>query len=99
MQRLEEAAPQALFFLSLKRDTMKVSQTNGVRWRSIALGLLLIPVNCYWIVQKQTWACLGPPDTLSLFYNVILILLVLISSISSTVELGSTERQRHSSSG
>lgn len=57
---------------------MKVSQTNGVRWRSIVLGLLLIPVNSYWIVQKQTWACLGPPDTLSLFYNVILILLVLI---------------------
>jgi hypothetical protein len=57
---------------------MKVSQTNVISWRSIILGVLLIPVNCYWIIQKQTWAALGPPDTLSLFYNVIFILLVLV---------------------
>ena len=57
---------------------MKMSRSNGIRWRAVIIGFLLIPVNCYWIVQKQTWACLGPPDTLSLFYNVIFILLLLI---------------------
>ena len=57
---------------------MKSSNVNVITWRSIMLGILLIPVNCYWIIQKQTWAVLGPPDTLSLFYNVIFILLILI---------------------
>lgn len=56
---------------------MKNSQAVRVRWRSILIGLSLIPVNCYWIIQK-TGVWLGPPDTLSLFYNVIFILLVLI---------------------
>jgi hypothetical protein len=56
---------------------MKSSQAVGVRWRSIIIGFLLIPINCYWIIQK-TGVWLGPPDTLSLFYNVIFILLVLI---------------------
>ena len=50
----------------------------GIRWRPIMLGLLLIPINCYWIVQKQSVVWLGPPDTLSLFYNVIFVLALLI---------------------
>ena len=56
---------------------MKSSHAVGIRWRSIMIGFLLIPINCYWIIQK-TGLWMGPPDTLSLFYNVIFILLVLI---------------------
>lgn len=44
---------------------------------------MLVIINIVWVVQKETqpgWvtAAVGPPDTLSLFYNVIFILFILI---------------------
>jgi len=48
-----------------------------VTWRSIFISLVLIPFNCYWSIQRGLiWG--GPPTTLSLFYNVIFCLFVLI---------------------
>ena len=56
---------------------------GGIRLRTLIIGLILIPVNIYWVVQKEAqagWvtAAVGPPDTLSLFYNVIFILFILL---------------------
>jgi len=57
--------------------------TSGIRPGAIIIGLILIPINIYWVVQKEAqagWvtAAVGPPDTLSLFYNVIFILFILL---------------------
>ena len=50
----------------------------GVTFRAIALGLLLIPVNTYFIMANHLkfWSTL--PTTMSLIYNVIITLMVLI---------------------
>ena len=52
-------------------------QPSGVTGRSIVLALLLIPPNAYWSIHRGLiWG--GPPATLSLFYNVVFTLFVLI---------------------
>ena len=52
-------------------------QSSGVTGRSIVLALLLIPPNAYWSFHRGLiWG--GPPATLSLFYNVVFTLFVLI---------------------
>ena len=50
----------------------------GVTFRAITLGLLLIPVNTYFIMANHLkfWSTL--PTTMSLIYNVIITLMVLI---------------------
>ena len=50
----------------------------GVTFRAIILGLLLIPVNTYFIMANHLkfWSTL--PTTMSLIYNVIITLMVLI---------------------
>ena len=50
----------------------------GVTFRAIVLGLLLIPVNTYFIMANHLkfWSTL--PTTMSLIYNVIITLMVLI---------------------
>ena len=50
----------------------------GVTFRCIVIGLLLIPLNCLWIVLAEIMWYSGEPTTISLFYNVIFILTVLI---------------------
>ncbi|HOJ22407.1 MAG TPA: hypothetical protein PLY56_12825, partial [Armatimonadota bacterium] len=46
-------------------------------WRSILLGLLLIPPNCYWIVQMER-VRKGPYVTsISLFANALFVLVLL----------------------
>lgn len=59
----------------------------GIPWRAVLIGLLLLPVNAFWLVQMEmssgglalsTWA-LGPyPTTFSLFANVICFLVLLL---------------------
>ncbi|MBI1925200.1 hypothetical protein HYR99_13240 [Candidatus Poribacteria bacterium] len=43
---------------------------------AILLGLILIPLNNYWIMSAATWGS-GYPTTFSLFFNVIFILFFL----------------------
>lgn len=52
-------------------------QRIGASWRALALGLLLIPPNCYWIIQMER-VRKGPYVTsISLFANVVFVLVVL----------------------
>ena len=46
--------------------------------RSILIGLLLIPMNSYWVIQMEIVRYSGHPTCISLFFNVIFILSVLI---------------------
>jgi len=48
--------------------------TSLIRARCILLGLLLIPANCYWIIQMEVMWYAGQPTTISLFQNVLLCL-------------------------
>ncbi|MBI2192264.1 MAG: hypothetical protein HYU36_09790 [Planctomycetes bacterium] len=49
-----------------------------VRPRAFLISLLLIPFNAYWIMQIEAVWYSGHPTTISLFFNVILLLCVLI---------------------
>ena len=60
-----------------RNSKIDLHQPSGVTGRSIVLALLLIPLNAYWSIHRGLiWG--GPPATLSLFYNVVFTLFVLI---------------------
>ena len=50
----------------------------GVTWRAVLIGLLLIPINSYWIFMTEIIRYLGHPTTISLFYSSVFILLVFV---------------------
>ena len=50
----------------------------GVTFRCIVIGLVLIPLNAFWLVLSQMVWMSGQPTTLSLFYNVIFIIFLLV---------------------
>lgn len=50
---------------------------KAVTWRSVLLSLVLLPINAYWIVQMEQIRYSAHPTTISLFFNLIFILLVL----------------------
>jgi hypothetical protein len=47
----------------------------GVTWRALLVGILLIPVNVYWIMDSRGQ---GYPTTVSLYFNVIFCVFILI---------------------
>ena len=50
----------------------------SVRWWSIAIGLLLIPINCYWITYIELVQYSAQPTIVSLIFPVVFNVLVLI---------------------
>jgi Family of unknown function (DUF6785)/Domain of unknown function (DUF6784) len=50
----------------------------GVTFRSIVIGLVLIPVNALWLALSEIMWYSGEPTTISLFYNVVFILFWLV---------------------
>src|SRR5580704_316060 len=46
--------------------------------RAVAVALLLMPVNAYWVICMEAMRYSGHPTTISLFFNVVFILVVLI---------------------
>jgi hypothetical protein len=53
---------------------MPDQQTHCIRFRAILLGLILIPANCFWIIQMEVMWYIAQPTTISLFQNVLLCL-------------------------
>jgi len=51
---------------------------HNVTYRSILIGLILIPVNAVWLILMEEFRYSGHPTTASLFFNVIFWLFVLI---------------------
>ena len=50
---------------------------NPIRARCFVVGILLMPINAYWIIQMEiTWYA-GHPTTISLFFNVVLFMVVI----------------------
>ncbi len=50
---------------------------RAVTWRSVALCLLLLPINAYWVVQMEVVRYSAHPTTISLLFNTVFILLCL----------------------
>lgn len=53
-------------------------QSAGASWRAITIGLLLIPVNVYWVIQIEGIWYSGMITLISLFMNTTISLLVII---------------------
>ena len=61
------------------KPTLSPSKSRpSVRWRSIAIGLLLIPINCYWITYIELVQYSAQPTIVSLIFTVVFNVLVLI---------------------
>src|SRR5438874_2069691 len=67
----EAARPQA------EPDTDLTPRAKAVTWRSCLAALLLLPVNAYWVVQMEVVRYSAHPTTISHFFNIIFIILVL----------------------
>ncbi|MBD3184274.1 hypothetical protein GF312_18470 [Candidatus Poribacteria bacterium] len=52
-------------------------KSKGVTWKAILIGLLLIPINSFWIIRSETEGMIFYSTTSSLFCNVIFILFIL----------------------
>ena len=58
---------------------MRRHRPSEISFRAIGLGLILIPVNCYWLViSRQPYQYQAIPTIISPFFNVIFILFLLI---------------------
>ncbi|MDE0553417.1 MAG: hypothetical protein OXI24_04330, partial [Candidatus Poribacteria bacterium] len=51
---------------------------HGVTLKSILIAVILIPINCYWVIEMEVIRYSGHPVTISLFFNVIFSLFVII---------------------
>ncbi|MGB9594659.1 MAG: DUF6785 family protein [Candidatus Poribacteria bacterium] len=51
---------------------------QGVTFRSLLIAFILIPVNCYWVIEMEVIRYSGHPVTISIFFNVVFNLFVLI---------------------
>ncbi len=58
-------------------DAATPATPKSVTFRAVLLGLLLIPLNAYWVVQMERVRYSAHPTTVSLFFNCIFILVVL----------------------
>ena len=56
----------------------KTTPSSSVGWRSIAIGVFLIPVNCYWITYIELVQYSAQPTIVSLIFTVVFNVLVLI---------------------
>ena len=52
--------------------------SSSVSWRSIAIGIILIPINCYWITYIELVQYSAQPTIVSLIFTVVFNVLVLI---------------------
>ena len=66
---------------------------RSATFRAVMLGLLLLPLNAYWIVQMERVRYSAHPTTVSLFFNTIFILVVL-SGINALVGKSPLRRWR-----
>lgn len=63
---------------NVEQDTRVTRRPLDITWRSIILGAILIPPNCYWIMYVEAIWHSGHPTAISLFWNVMFCLLVLV---------------------
>src|SRR5579859_1410111 len=62
---------------AVQQAVIVVPYIRAVTRRSVALCLLLLPINAYWVVQMEMVRYSAHPTIISLFFNVVFILLLL----------------------
>lgn len=60
-------------------EKKQVSRAAGVTLKAVLTALILIPINNYWIFYTEVVRYAGHPTTISLFYNAVFVLLLLIT--------------------
>ena len=80
---------------------MPLALTRGVTLKSVTLALILIPINCYWIMYTEmVWWGLFP-TTMSLFFNAVFFLFIitllnlLLRAGKTTVGIDTRRTTRH----
>ena len=73
-QRETDAARQN----NMKSQSTSQIPAHGVTFKSVSIAMLLIPINCYWVIEMEVIRYSGHPVTISLFFNVIFSLFVVI---------------------
>lgn len=53
-----------------------------VTWRSLLIAIILMPLNAFWVIRMEVIRYAGHPTTISLFFNVVFLLVLLISANS-----------------
>ncbi|MBD3174458.1 MAG: hypothetical protein GF320_04720, partial [Armatimonadia bacterium] len=61
---------------------LEASTRPGITFRSVALGLALIPPNCYWLAMVEVVRASDTPTEVSLFLNAIFSLAVVVAANS-----------------
>src|SRR5438874_2420185 len=59
-------------------DSARIPRVRAVTFRSCMVALILLPINAYWVVQMEVVRYSAHPTTISLFFNLIFILLVMV---------------------
>ena len=54
------------------------ARVRMVTWRAVLLALCIMPFNAYWVIRMEVVRYSGHPTTISLFFNVVFILAVLL---------------------
>ena len=70
--------PQTVLPSSEPPTTTVQERPRMVTGRAVLLALLLMPFNAYWIISMEVMRYSGHPTTISLFFNVVFILTVLL---------------------
>ena len=60
------------------RSKMEQQPVEGVTVKSLLIASFLIPINCYWVIEMEVIRYSGHPVTISLFFNVIFTLFVIV---------------------
>ncbi|UCH34057.1 MAG: hypothetical protein JSV65_16100 [Armatimonadota bacterium] len=53
---------------------------RGITFRAVVIGLLLAPLNCYWVQQMEIVWYAGHPTSIALYFNVVFTLLVMLAA-------------------
>ena len=61
----------------MELNSTKLEKNQSLRKRVICLGLVLIPINGWWLIQMEEFRYSGHPTPASLFFNVIFLLSLL----------------------
>ena len=61
-----------------RASSEKRSASTLTPWRTIAVGLVLIPLNCYWVIMSEDIWNAGHPTLTTLFFNTVFSLFVLL---------------------
>jgi hypothetical protein len=65
-------------FQALPQKQATPASMPAVTWRAVVIGLVLIPLNCYWVIMSEEIWDAGHPTTTPLFFNTVFSLFIVL---------------------